>query len=101
MAEDTIDAAILSHALPRLPCRTRDLKLTEHGALPPLSPLDESPKAELSPSIIESCFRDRYARNADDILARRTRVSMLDTQLAKDQGAIAESAIQKLRANNA
>jgi glycerol-3-phosphate dehydrogenase len=97
MAEDTIDAAILRHRLPRYICKTKDLILTEHGALLPLSPVDTAPKADISQTIIESCFYDRYARNADDILARRTRTSMLNTQLAKDQGATAERTIQKLR----
>ncbi len=97
MAEDTIDAAILKHGLPRLLCKTTNLKLTEHGALPPLSPVNEAAPTELTQATIESCFIDRFARNADDILARRTRISMLDTQLAKNQGATAEDAIQKLR----
>jgi glycerol-3-phosphate dehydrogenase len=97
MAEDTIDAAILRHGLPSLACKTKELKLTEHGASPPLSPVDTAPSAELSQATIESCFYEMYARNADDILARRTRTSMLDSQLAQDQGATAERAIQKLR----
>ncbi len=100
MAEDTIDAAILRHGLQRYTCKTKDLKLTDHGALPPLSPVDTAPTIVLSQIIIESCFLDRYARNADDILARRTRTSMLDTQLAQNQGATAECAIQKLRASD-
>ena len=100
MAEDTIDAAILRHGLPHHICKTKDLKLTEHGALPPLNPVDTAPTNEFSQIIIESCFRDRYARNADDILARRTRTSMLDTQLANNQAATAQRAIQKLRASD-
>lgn len=99
MAEDTIDAAIVSHELPRYDCVSKDLKLTEHGALPPLSPVNAAPDSEFSQALVESCFRDYYARNADDILARRTRTSMLNTHLANIQGATTERSIQKLRAS--
>ncbi|MEO1858185.1 MAG: glycerol-3-phosphate dehydrogenase/oxidase [Rubritalea sp.] len=97
MAEDTIDTAILKHGLPLRICKTQDLKLTDHGAQPPLVSINTAPGYDIPQTTIESCFHERFARNADDILARRTRTSMLNSQLAKDQGATTELALQKLR----
>lgn len=97
MAEDTIDAAINAHGLQRVKSRTRDLKLTDHGATSPLNTVSDAPDKQISEQIIEQCFTSMFARNADDILARRTRLAMLNSQLAQDQGATIEATLRGLK----
>ncbi|MFC4992964.1 glycerol-3-phosphate dehydrogenase/oxidase [Rubritalea tangerina] len=81
MAEDTIDAAIKSHSLSPKACQTKQRVLTDHGALPPLHKVDDPP-IDPTPHIHEF-FHQFYARTPDDILARRTRHAMLDSQTTK------------------
>jgi glycerol-3-phosphate dehydrogenase len=100
MAEDTIYAAINHHSLPEKKCRTRDLKLCEHGASPPLFSLNSAPDLEISESLIDQCFSKLYARNADDILARRTRMAMLDAKATEAQSPVIQSRIDLLLDRN-
>lgn len=97
MAEDTIDSAIKTHSLPPKSCQTKHLKLCEHGATQPLTALREAPAATLTPEVINKCYRDLYARNADDILARRTRMSMLDNSIAQSQAATIQESLPTLK----
>lgn len=97
MAEDTIDAAITTHSLVKKSCVTAHLKLCENGALPPLTSLASAPRAEISATEIEHCFRNSYARTADDILARRTRMAMLNSKTAEAQSARIEQALADLK----
>lgn len=95
MAEDTIDAAIKNHSLEYRPCKTHQLKLTDHGATIPLTPLQTAPELALSPETITSCYQDLYARNADDILARRTRMAMLNSSVAQSQSKIIQTHLDR------
>ena len=97
MAEDTVNTAIKVHQLTPVESKTRDLKLTDHGATLPLSSVSTGPEEVLSQQTIEQCFSSMYARNADDILARRTRMSMLNSQIAQDQGATIEDRLSELK----
>ncbi|BDS05718.1 glycerol-3-phosphate dehydrogenase [Oceaniferula spumae] len=83
MAEDTIDAAIKQQMLPPKPCRTADLKLTDHGALPPFLQPDKSATPEELAAIARNAIETTYARKPDDVLKRRLRIGMLNDQLAQ------------------
>lgn len=99
MAEDTIDTAIQLHKLPPKVCRTHNLKLTEHGATPPLSNVSEAPPANLSDDNLYICLHTMFARNSEDVLARRTRISMLDDKVAKSiRGNLPERISQMIHA---
>ncbi|MGJ8672111.1 FAD-dependent oxidoreductase [Rubritalea sp.] len=97
MAEDTIDAIIKTHSLPDRACRTKVLKLCENGASPPLFTLNESPSLEISSELIEQCYTKLYARTSDDILARRTRMAMLNTKTAQAQSTIIERRLNQIK----
>ena len=95
MAEDTINAAIRTHNLTPVDCKTRNLKLCEHGATPPVDSINSAPSAQLSEQTVSHCVHQLYARNTEDILARRTRVSMLDSKLAEAQSVLLKKALPK------
>ncbi|MFC5050338.1 glycerol-3-phosphate dehydrogenase/oxidase [Rubritalea spongiae] len=97
MAEDTINAVIATHKLPQKACNTESLKLCEHGALPPAFAIDQSPADSISPQLVADFFHNHYARSADDILARRTRMAMLNTKIAQDQSARITDSLAKLK----
>lgn len=99
MAEDTIDSAIRTHSLSPKECQTQHLKLSEHGATPPATPLSDAPNQTISPEEIHRYYLDLYARNPDDILARRTRMAMLNTTTAENQVSSIEKNIRDLKAS--
>lgn len=95
MAEDTIDAVILTHGLKNTPSRTSQLRLTEHGARRPLleSPI---PNTTIPASHIEDYFAHYYARNAEDILTRRNRLTMLNQSASQSSKAEVTSLLDSL-----
>ncbi|SHJ62081.1 glycerol-3-phosphate dehydrogenase [Rubritalea squalenifaciens DSM 18772] len=95
MAQDTIDEAIRLHQLSPKACRTHHLILTEHGATPPLSALDEMPDESQMTSLVQTAIQHSYARTPEDILARRLRLSFLDQKKAESWIPLVQTLIRR------
>lgn len=95
MAQDTVDAAIKRHKLMPLECRTHHLKLTENGAHPPLSALNESPPESEISALVEEAVLHTYARTTEDVLARRMRISFLNKRVSEEWSPLVQSLISR------
>ena len=82
MAEDTIDTAIKSTGMKMRPCRTRTLEIRAVWNEPIVHPIDS--RLAIDKRRIDHALDFEFARTVTDILSRRTRSLLLDTQAAID-----------------
>lgn len=87
MAEDVVDIAIKTYALPDKTCITKELKLNGHDK--PVAPAeitslnDDELKATIKKSV-----QEEMCMTAEDFLARRTRQLLLDAKIAMDKAPV-------------
>lgn len=83
MGQDAIDHVTKIHNIPTKPSQTHHQKLTEHGAHPPLTNLDQAPTQDQLETLTQQSYQHLYARTPEDILARRLRTTFLNQSDAK------------------
>lgn len=77
MAEDAVDLVSQTRRLRAAPSRTASLRLVDRAVPADAAPLDEA--TGLTAAEVEFAVRSEGAMTADDVLDRRTRIGLVDT----------------------
>lgn len=88
MAEDAVDAAVRSRALPAAQSRTASLRLVDRVV--PLAGEQLDGRTGLSRAEVEYAVRVEGAMTAADVLDRRTRIGLVDADRERCRTAVAE-----------